>query len=165
MWKQSEICIKIRRRSVTVRGFFRKQKNKFVKFHMFGKQIRKIWKMEFFRDENMEVKGKKLSEKNHPQLSYIHTRMYLDGRFACCARVSNIYALPRAPKSGRLLVTRKPPLSINYYFSPTVVYLVCNFSKVRKSGSGRLLLLLQTYSPWLSIWYIRFPPRAVKLHY
>ena len=38
------------------------KKNKFVKFHTFGrKTIRKIWKIEKLREKNVEIMEKKLS--------------------------------------------------------------------------------------------------------
>ena len=50
-------------------NFSRSKKIKFVKFHIIGKKIRKIWKIrkiEKLREKNVETKGKKLSDRNDP---------------------------------------------------------------------------------------------------
>ena len=56
------ICINFRRRSVTIREILQKKKNKFVKFHTFGKKIRKIWKIEKW----CEKKCRKIWKRNSP---------------------------------------------------------------------------------------------------
>ena len=48
--------------------FSRSKKIKFVKFHVYGKKIRKIWKIEKMRGKNVEIMGEKLSDKNDPDI-------------------------------------------------------------------------------------------------
>ena len=50
--------------------FPRTKKNiKFVNIPMFGKKIRKIWKIEKLREKNVENLAKKSSDKNDPLLA------------------------------------------------------------------------------------------------
>ena len=39
--------------------FFRNEKMRKVRFHIFGKKIRKVWKIEKLREINMEIMGVK----------------------------------------------------------------------------------------------------------
>ena len=62
-----EICIKIWRRSVTIREILQKEPkiSSTLTFQLFGeKKNRKIWKIEKLRVKNVENLGKKLSDKN-----------------------------------------------------------------------------------------------------
>ena len=53
-----EICIKIRRRSVTMREILQKQKIRFVNFHLSGKKkIWEIWELEKLHEKNVKTMG------------------------------------------------------------------------------------------------------------
>ena len=47
---------------------FSSNKNKYVKFHVFGKKNRKIWEIEKLREKNMEIMGEKLSDNKDPYM-------------------------------------------------------------------------------------------------
>ena len=44
----------------------RSKKIKFVKFHVFGKKIRKLWEIEKLREKKVEIMKKNISDKNDP---------------------------------------------------------------------------------------------------
>ena len=60
-----EICINIRRRSVTIREILRNQK--YVNIPIIGEKNRKIWKTEKLHEKNVEKLEKKLSYKTKNQ--------------------------------------------------------------------------------------------------